>query len=57
MDRKEKDKVINMIKECSPLTEIKILEGQTRLLDDLEFDSMSIIEKMQHIGSLPLVNI
>lgn len=44
MDRKEKDKVINMIKECSPLTEIKILEGQTRLLDDLEFDSMSIIE-------------
>ena len=57
MDRKEKDKFINMIKECSPLTEIKILEGQTRLLDDLEFDSMSIIEKMQHIGSLPLVNI
>lgn len=44
MDRKEKVKVINMIKECSPLTEIKILEGQTRLLDDLEFDSMSIIE-------------
>lgn len=42
--------VVEMIIECSPKIEVEIVSDDTNLMDDLEYDSLSIIDLFEEIN-------
>ena len=44
-----KDRVIQIIEECSPYVELPELTLETKIIDDLGYDSLCIIELFEEI--------
>ncbi len=51
-----KETVIRLVAECSPYVELPDINEDTKILDDLEYDSLSIISLFEEIEETLGVN-
>lgn len=45
-----KKEVIQLVKECAPIVDVKNVSDETRLIDDLQYDSLAIIDLFEQLN-------